>query len=1246
MAAQWRGKDGDLNAGNSDFLCSNTPDEFPLCRGDVEMDPQSCMDHSILAIFEDSAVTSEDKSRVEEENESLLSALTEMLDSVEDDDGTLSPFDTLPDTKLLTHQECRDKSAEVHLADRLRPRSKPPNVTFTMKTDGEKEEESRVEKNSLSQALKQQSQTLFQPNNRKVENEVEVFTSTSLVNLVKLMHPYCLKLHVEEGGKSWERTARPSASSWDKVKKKHTLFSQGEVLKYDRATEDSDEEINVVSDDEAPAKETNEEEEGDENRDDGALLKSILLNGNSSRTPSCREKKRVSFGPVELASFDESMGKELNEKDQTNGRPVSEALENPAGSAPEAQTDPSSEINSNSEAEGLPPKVETKAKSLSLQQYRQLRQKRQPAVEKQGNYTTKWPSVSEPPKELTPFLCLHGQRQNGRRLKTARLHPDSTRVSTDPLHKPSSHHIAPPSRPNPVEDRPSSHIHRSGSLCPKTESKIISPASPLPDVEANANVNMPESKKCPVKKPTLLSSDPPNPVLLPVPVTQTASPTTAHYSTETKVELLNRDSSLEATPHLQETPNESTTLPSQTQPSSSELKPKVSSPKQDRNLDSTSLLQEIKNKLSEIVSDISGTSPALRINTTQTESNSERKEPQSQKYSLIPTQDIKLEPKIHQSLCPDPVGQITCPFTSTYSSQPTTSLNSPKPVKETSPEVPSSISPPEELPPEQSAVGESGIEAPDLTSLLEQFEETEDKEEGECKSEPEPKLSTASPANLQTQDLQRTQPRRTEKTFKQLPPPPIEPLKPLSTSDSPGTPKTIRNLPGFQMLELADIPEPLGTEIILSTQQAQPARRKNPPPKAIQIIDPRPLPSKKANTSAAEFPAANTAAHLYSSVSSDHDYCVPADHSPTSATQHSRAKPSLLKDTSKATNEVQVTSHESITSAGYRKQSSIRDDNATVRAVNNSATSGMQPLAENHHTRSESNPSTDEALSFSDSAESEQDCGGTGEDKTAPCPLPTPPPSPPGRGREKRRYRRSSPRSSSSSSSSSASRSPKRPRLHHKLSESSSWSSSSSRSVSRSPPRRYRLSRSRSSRSRSRCSRSRSRSWSRSRSPSRSPSPQSCRTRWRDVYSSRESRQLRREHEIRIQKLKAIDERRVVYVGRIRRTMTHDELRERFSQFGDVECVSLHFRDRGDHYGFVTFYNMEDAFAAIDNGGKLRKPDELPFDICFGGRRQFCKSNYADLDANRDAEASPVRNRFKDLDFDSLLKQAQSGLKR
>lgn len=65
-----------------------------------------------------------------------------------------------------------------------------------------------------------------------------------------------------------------------------------------------------------------------------------------------------------------------------------------------------------------------------------------------------------------------------------------------------------------------------------------------------------------------------------------------------------------------------------------------------------------------------------------------------------------------------------------------------------------------------------------------------------------------------------------------------------------------------------------------------------------------------------------------------------------------------------------------------------------------------------------------------------------------------------------------------------------------------------------------------------------------------------------------------------------------------------------------VKCVTIKlniFGSHSDHYAFVTFYNMEDAFAAIDNGGKLRQPDELPFDICFGGRRQFCNTNYTDL---------------------------------
>lgn len=58
----------------------------------------------------DPSVVLQNKMRVDEENEKLLSALTEMLDSVEDDGDTLSPFDTLPESQLLVRPVCRDVS--------------------------------------------------------------------------------------------------------------------------------------------------------------------------------------------------------------------------------------------------------------------------------------------------------------------------------------------------------------------------------------------------------------------------------------------------------------------------------------------------------------------------------------------------------------------------------------------------------------------------------------------------------------------------------------------------------------------------------------------------------------------------------------------------------------------------------------------------------------------------------------------------------------------------------------------------------------------------------------------------------------------------------------------------------------------------------------------------------------------------------------------------------------------------------
>lgn len=262
----------------------------------------------------------------------------------------------------------------------------------------------------------------------------------------------------------------------------------------------------------------------------------------------------------------------------------------------------------------------------------------------------------------------------------------------------------------------------------------------------------------------------------------------------------------------------------------------------------------------------------------------------------------------------------------------------------------------------------------------------------------------------------------------------VEPLKPLSTSESRGTQEILRNLQHLQMLEGVNIPEPLGTEIVLSTQQDLPAIRKNPPSKAIQIIEARPLPSKKTHSNLSEFPVALSSPHIYSSISSDHNYCEPADRSLTSITQSSRACNS--QDFSETMGDLQVISYESSAASECRKQTPSTEVNSTTRAVDDSAKSVTQYLCEGPRSRSETASSADKVLSLSDSTAPEQDCGFAAKEKTAPCALPTPPPSPPVRGRGRRRDQRRSPRSdssssscsslSSSSSSSSASHSPKR----------------------------------------------------------------------------------------------------------------------------------------------------------------------------------------------------------------------------
>ncbi|KAB1282128.1 Peroxisome proliferator-activated receptor gamma coactivator 1-alpha [Camelus dromedarius] len=149
---------------------------------------------------------------------------------------------------------------------------------------------------------------------------------------------------------------------------------------------------------------------------------------------------------------------------------------------------------------------------------------------------------------------------------------------------------------------------------------------------------------------------------------------------------------------------------------------------------------------------------------------------------------------------------------------------------------------------------------------------------------------------------------------------------------------------------------------------------------------------------------------------------------------------------------------------------------------------------------------------------------------------------------------------------------------------------------------------------------------------------------YRKEYEKRESERAKQRER---QRQKAIEERRVIYVGKIRPDTTRTELRDRFEVFGEIEECTVNLRDDGDSYGFITYRYTCDAFAAVENGYTLRRSNETDFELYFCGRKQFFKSNYADLDSNSDDfDPASTKSKYDSLDFDSLLKEAQRSLRR
>ncbi|XP_021392062.2 peroxisome proliferator-activated receptor gamma coactivator-related protein 1 [Lonchura striata] len=541
----------------------------------------------------------------------------------------------------------------------------------------------------------------------------------------------------------------------------------------------------------------------------------------------------------------------------------------------------------------------------------------------------------------------------------------------------------------------------------------------------------------------------------------------------------------------------------------------------------------------------------------------------------------------------------------------------------------------------QAFISEIGIEATDLSSLLEQFEKSEAKKEETPVQPPEERQLTGSSGPETQQDAPTQQDRK-----------PPDGLQASELANVAGL--TPPATPPHQLWK------PLPVVSLLAKTKSPGSMPQEGPQKTAKLMKAKPLPPNKIQVKSMVPAPANTApSHV---CSGDHDYCILGAPRPESSNIPATQPPA------EGGSRWNVKHHRDITIKPITSltKRTLDQPEPTPPAPNTTTKHSPEPLGmaclapldyrttiPNKATTECSSPPTSVLLSPAASPCRDQEVQ-----------TPSAQPSHAAAKRSLRCYRRPQDSPSPSADSWRAGRS----RASRSFSSSSdgasesSSSSSSSRSRSRSlspPPKRWRRYRSRCShRSSSRsscgsCGRSRDRSSSStssyssrstSRSQSRSPSPRRRSNRWRRYsYESQDHYQRQRI----LQKERAIEERRVVFIGKIPSRMTRSELRHRFSVFGDIEECTLHFRSEGDNYGFVTYRYAEEAFAAIESGHKLRRPDEQPFDLCFGGRRQFCRRNYADLDSNReDFDPAPVKSKFDSLDFDTLLRQAQRSLRR
>ncbi|XP_054885437.1 peroxisome proliferator-activated receptor gamma coactivator-related protein 1 [Poeciliopsis prolifica] len=1301
MAARWGTGEEVLLPCNLDLFPLETLDEPAELTSGESL--QSCIDPSILSIFEDVS-TLEVEGLDEQSEATLLTALTEILDNV--DNENLSPFDTLPDSDMLSKGRehsplrrmlCLSLSPQKDSLCSTRPLSGGKNLSrmqggCVQRSDGEEEEDG-----SFTQSPDRLEPSpdppgwegLPMPLPILLEQEGQDGLSVSLEDLVRHMHPYCMAISVEneegdqmlpEGGIVLEVVDQSengdpifTIPNMDLSYPLHQPLPEDEI-KPEAAEDDlanSSEHIVVDDEDDVPFRKTfeiapantpmvpldvsNEVKRKKERKTtsparrkkkcnekqqselvEGRVLRSGKVRSvitdppkkpqkesgkkkvhKSQKVPSASSRPDPLLKPEGIKQIKmEKKNTTVAQAPETNEKLVSPLVpewsaaftpeesrltcsaaavssQQPSKTPKQSATAPEEkESSSSASSVSLPlmsseapvaasvPEIsppvsitpavpEAKPKPLSLEEYRRLRQQKKPApVEKQDKSVTRWPSLPELPKELPPLPHLPDPNPRDPR----RSNPLTARKEVE--------EVKPAWRPK-------------GPCAPPTPEALLQPPAYMISSSTKASSAVPVSKPQLTQAPSKLLQNP-----------QTAPPDSA------KTPAAHPDAAAKpAEPYVPQSFAPPASLKPLVQLVSSadgRCSPSESGRKGETESINPKSVQDTK-VCPETTTDVhkptdaSQDMPGITVSTSSggpltSDRKSSKPTTKEQSVQLCPA--VSVNPHYHQNHS-----------ALAESKQGSTTAVKPQRAKSSTQEL------------IESFTSEIGIEAADLTSLLEQFEETQAKEE---KCVPEVSGRAAAVGNSRAASIP-------EKAVK------CEKMNDLSNAAAL-TPKTASPSQMWKPLAPAALPgKPNSSEAPKSTHS-----------KVIQI-EAQPLHPVRGRSKVT--PAAAPVAPDLACM--DHDYCLSNKSVPPGESgkrwnikQQSvftikplREHPPSLPPTLPP---VFAASPQEATYSVISPRT--QDCPQTVQAQKNRDVSEQYSVVNT----SDFSPSQQEHVTSPRMGSSRRSYHRYVASRT---PSPSCSPKERTRGRSRKRFYRSpSPMSSCSdaytSRSRSRSKSPAKKRYRRRnsdssLSSSSRSSSRSSPSLSRSPPRRRRYS----------YSSSHSGSWSRS--TSRSPSPQR-QTQWNrgrglhsPSYRSRYSTGMKTNvEEIKRRKEKAIEERRVVYVGKIRGSMTQRELRERFSLFGEIEECTLHFREHGDNYGFVTYYNTKDAFTAIENGSKLRKPDELPFDLCFGGRRQFCQSNYADLDSSREYDPFPTKGKYHALDFDTLLKQAQQNLKR